>query len=183
MCKVNSLQTMKAAWFWLTQKTFSWYFLFWESICITTSTFSNLFQLLSSVSTITRLFLLDIGTILNTCLVFSIQHLLPRKHKKASHSSPTLERLGVKVMGRGILAVGLHVDFQSLQRWVYGQMPEDSCCLKYERANSRQLPASSCACWWQVQISDRWKTSNVPSLIKFGDPHTKQHYLEKIFFS
>lgn len=66
-----------------------------------------------------------------------------------------------KDMGRGILAVGPHVDFQSLQRWVHGQMPKVSCCLKYERTISRQLPAGACAYWWQVRSSDKWKASNV----------------------
>lgn len=104
---------MQVARLWLTKKTFFMTFSILEQYLYNNK---YIFQQLNSISTITRLFLLDICTILNTCLVFSIQQLLVRKYKKASQSSPTLERLGVKVMGRGILAVGLHVDFQSLQR-------------------------------------------------------------------
>lgn len=143
---------IQAARLCLTEKTFCMAL----SILEKWSSFSSIF--LSSTNfplpSIIKVFLLDICTILNTSLESSIQQLLARRYKKASQSSSCS---GVRGMGRGILAVGPHVDFQALWRWVHGQMPEDSCCLKYDRASFSNTPESANG---RCKISDRWKTLN-----------------------
>lgn len=160
----------------LTKKTLCMAFSILEKYC----RFSSIF--LSSthfpLSSITRVFVMDICAILNSSLVSSIQQLLARRYKKASQSFPYS---GVKGMGRDILSVWPHVDFQSLQRWVHGQKPEDSCCLKYDRAPlSNTLESANGRC----KMGDRWKALNGLFCLFFNQVWGFTHWttLLRIFF-
>lgn len=109
---VDVIQTARLC---LTTKTFCMAFSVLEKCLYNIKQIFQHFPQLNSISTIQHHqgFLLDICTVQNSCLEFSLQQLLARKYKKAFSIFPYS---GVTGMSRGILAVGLHVDFQSLQR-------------------------------------------------------------------